>query len=135
MSGGVDSSVAAALLKQGGFDVVGVMMKFWKDGVDGKNRCCSLESEKIARLVAKKIGIPFYVINVEKEFKKKIVDYFLAEYKAGRTPNPCVVCNKKIKFGLLMEKAKRMGIMGGMGMGETTLGRASHHSHHSHDLA
>ncbi len=111
MSGGVDSSVAAALLKKAGFDVVGVMMKFWKDSSDkkGENRCCSVESENLARLVAKKIGIPFYVINVEKEFKKKVVDYFLAEYKKGNTPNPCVVCNKEIKFGLLIEKALKMG--------------------------
>ena len=102
MSGGVDSSVAAALLKQDGFDVVGIFMKFWKDGSDGKNRCCSVESENLARLVAKKIGIPFYVVNAEKEFKKKVVDYFLKEYKKGNTPNPCVVCNKEIKFGLLI---------------------------------
>ena len=94
MSGGVDSSVAAALLKRAGFDVVGIFMKFWKEGKAGKNRCCSVESEKLARLVAKEIGMPFYVLNVEKEFKKEVVDYFLKEYKAGRTPNPCVVCNK-----------------------------------------
>lgn len=116
MSGGVDSSVAVALLKKGLFfstgrqvDVVGVTMKFWKEEGDGKNKCCSVESEKLARLVAKKIGIPFYVVNAEKEFKKKVVDYFLNEYKAGRTPNPCVVCNKEIKFGLLIEKALKMG--------------------------
>jgi tRNA-specific 2-thiouridylase len=109
MSGGVDSSVAAALLKQVGFDVVGVFMKFWKDGKSSDNRCCSVESEKLARLVAKKIGIPFYVLNVEKEFKKKVVDYFLAEYKGGNTPNPCVVCNKEIKFGFLIKKALSLG--------------------------
>jgi len=109
MSGGVDSSVSAALLKQAGFDVVGIMMKFWKEGSDGKNRCCSIESENLARLVAKQIGIPFYVINVEKEFKKKVVDYFLSEYKSGRTPNPCVICNKKIKFGFLIKKALSLG--------------------------
>jgi tRNA-specific 2-thiouridylase len=107
MSGGVDSSVAAALLKKQGFDVIGVMMRFWSER--GGNRCCSIESENLARLVAKKIGIPFYVINVEREFKKKIVDYFLREYKAGNTPNPCVVCNKEIKFGLLLEKALKLG--------------------------
>jgi tRNA-specific 2-thiouridylase len=110
MSGGVDSSVSAVLLKNAGFDVVGIMMKFWKspelaEGKGGENRCCSVESEKLARLVAKKINIPFYVINVEKEFKKEVVDYFLNEYKKGRTPNPCVVCNKEIKFGLLIKKA------------------------------
>ena len=101
MSGGIDSSVAAALLKRAGFDVVGVFMKFWpKEG-----RCCSSESEKRAQRVAKKLGIPFYVFNFEKEFKKKVVDYFVKEYKLGRTPNPCVVCNKEIKFGLLLKKA------------------------------
>lgn len=109
MSGGVDSSVSAALLKREGFDVIGLMMKFWKEGSDGKNRCCSVESEQLARLVAKKIGIPFYVVNVEREFKKKVVDYFIKEYKTGNTPNPCVVCNKEIKFGLLIEKALKMG--------------------------
>ena len=117
MSGGVDSSVSAALLKRAGFDVVGIMMKFWSDQsasrivTDKKdgNRCCSLESENLARLVAKQIGIPFYVVNVEKEFKKKVVDYFLREYKVGNTPNPCVVCNKEIKFGLLVEKASSLG--------------------------
>lgn len=109
MSGGVDSSVAAALLKRAGFDVVGIMMKFWKDGQSSGNRCCSVESEKLARLVAKAIGMPFYVINVEKEFKKKVVDYFLKEYKNGNTPNPCVVCNKEIKFGLLIKKALSLG--------------------------
>ncbi|MCX6720183.1 MAG: hypothetical protein NTV36_03710 [Candidatus Staskawiczbacteria bacterium] len=109
MSGGVDSSVSAALLKKAGYDVVGIMLKFWKDGSDGKNRCCSVESENLARLVAKEIGIPFYVINAEKEFKKAVVDYFLKEYKSGRTPNPCVVCNKEIKFGFLIKKALSLG--------------------------
>ncbi len=117
MSGGVDSSVAAALLKKSGFDVVGIFMKFWSaqsasrnltDKKDG-NRCCSVESEKLAMAVAKKIGIPFYVLNVEKEFKEKVVDYFLAEYKKGNTPNPCVVCNKEIKFGILIRKALALG--------------------------
>jgi len=124
MSGGVDSSVAAALLKQQGYFVTGVFMKFWSPAGDtqictdkktdlhrynNENRCCSVESEKLARLASKKIGIPFYTINVEKEFKKKVVDYFLSEYKKGNTPNPCVVCNKEIKFGLLIEKALKMG--------------------------
>lgn len=109
MSGGVDSSVAAALLKKTGFDVVGIFMKFWKEGKGGENRCCSVESEKLARLVAKDIGIPFYVLNAEKEFKKEVVDYFLKEYKKGATPNPCVACNKEIKFGLLVRKALALG--------------------------
>jgi tRNA-specific 2-thiouridylase len=110
MSGGVDSSVAAALLKGAGFDVIGVFMKFWsepgKNGLVGAwNRCCSPEAEKRARQVAANLNIPFYIFNFEKEFKKRIVDYFLKEYKAGLTPNPCIVCNKEIKFGLLLEKA------------------------------
>jgi len=109
MSGGLDSSVAAALLKRAGFDVVGVFMKFWsepeKNGLVGAwNRCCSPEAEARARKVAKILKIPFYVFNFEKEFKRRIVDYFLDGYKKGLTPNPCVVCNKEIKFGLLLEK-------------------------------
>ncbi len=120
MSGGVDSSVAAALLKKGGFypkigrrvDVIGVFVKFWAEHkrgeLPGLNRCCSPEAEIRARKVAKILKIPFYVFNFEKEFKKRVVDYFLREYKAGRTPNPCVVCNKEIKFGLLLEKALRL---------------------------
>jgi tRNA-specific 2-thiouridylase len=125
MSGGVDSSVAAALLKRAGpapeqarygvnFDVIGVFMKFWKapddNGlIEGWNRCCSPEAENRARQVAKILDIPFYVFNFEKEFKKRIVDYFLKEYKRGLTPNPCVVCNKEIKFGLFLEKALKLG--------------------------
>ncbi|HQK63823.1 MAG TPA: tRNA 2-thiouridine(34) synthase MnmA [Candidatus Staskawiczbacteria bacterium] len=110
MSGGVDSSVSAALLKQAGFDVVGVMAKFWKDGESSaENRCCSVESEKLARLVCGQLEIPFYVVNLEREFKKAVVYNFLAQYRRGATPNPCVVCNKEIKFGLLLRKAEKMG--------------------------
>lgn len=105
MSGGVDSSVAAALLKQQGYRVIGVLMKFWKGSGETENRCCSSESEIRAREVAKILDIPFYLFNFEKEFKKRVVNYFLKEYKIGLTPNPCVVCNKEIKFGLLLEKA------------------------------
>jgi len=109
MSGGVDSSVAAALLRQAGFDVIGIFMKFWKEGKSLENRCCSVESEKLARSVAQKLGISFYVLNVEKEFKRKVVDYFLKEYKEGNTPNPCIICNKEIKFGFLIKKALSLG--------------------------
>lgn len=110
MSGGIDSSVAAALLKRADFDVIGVFMKFWSGKIKGpKERCCSPEAENRARKVASILKIPFYVFNFEKEFKRKIVDYFLKEYKAGSTPNPCVVCNKEIKFGLLLAKALALG--------------------------
>jgi tRNA-specific 2-thiouridylase len=110
MSGGVDSSVAAALLKKAGFEVIGVFVKFWKEPGRGKeNRCCSAEAQKDARRVASKLKIPFYTINAEKEFKKRVVDYFLREYRAGQTPNPCVECNRWIKFGLLMEKVLAFG--------------------------
>lgn len=109
ISGGVDSSVSAALLKEAGFDVIGIFMKFWHSGIKGENQCCSLESEKMARAVCKKIGVPFYAINMEKEFKNRVVDYFIREYKSKGTPNPCVVCNYEIKFGLLMEKALKLG--------------------------
>jgi len=104
ISGGVDSAVAAALLKKEGFELVGVFMKFWPKS----NRCCSLESERRARLTAEKLKIPFHVFNFEKEFKKKVVDYFLKNSKIGLTPNPCVVCNKEIKFGLLFKKLKAL---------------------------
>lgn len=105
MSGGVDSSVAAAILKNIGYDVVGVFMKFWQEPGKGReNRCCSLEAETDARKVAAKLGIPFYVVDARKEFKKRVVDYFIEEYKKGRTPNPCVECNRWIKFGFLMDK-------------------------------
>jgi len=113
MSGGLDSSVAAALLKREGFDVVGVFMKFWsEDGSNSPlrlNRCCSLDAEVRARKVCKILGIPFYVFDFSKEFKERIVDYFLESLKRGITPNPCVMCNKEVKFGLLLEKALSLG--------------------------
>ena len=105
MSGGVDSSVSAALLKEAGFDVVGVFMKFWA----GDNRRCFEGSEKRARKIAGILKIPFHVFDFKKEFKRKIVDPFLADYKKNITPNPCVVCNKEIKFGLFLKKAKALG--------------------------
>ncbi|MBU3942361.1 tRNA 2-thiouridine(34) synthase MnmA [Patescibacteria group bacterium] len=110
MSGGIDSSVSAVLLREQGFEVVGAFMKFWapRQGL-GVNRCCSSEAEKRARLIAKKLGMPFYVFNFEKEFKKEVVDYAVKKEKAGLTPNPCVICNKEIKFGLLLKKALSLG--------------------------
>ena len=111
MSSGVDSSVAAALLKKQGYDVVGVFMHFWKEPISDslvENKCCSLESQEDARRVCQILGIPLYTANAAKEFKKEVVDYFLSEYAAGRTPNPCVACNEHIKFNVLMKKMLEM---------------------------
>lgn len=108
MSGGVDSSVVAALLKHRGYDVIGVFMQFWYPSGEsyGENRCCSLESYQEARAVAAALDIPIHKINFGRQFKKIIVDEFLAEHKSGRTPNPCVTCNKFVKFDLLLKYAK-----------------------------
>ncbi len=111
MSAGVDSSVAAAVLKEQGYDVIGVFLHFWKEpGSDElrENKCCSLESQEDARKVAQILDIPLYTVNAAKEFKKEVVDYFLEEIKAGRTPNPCVVCNERIKFNFLFRKMLEM---------------------------
>jgi len=99
LSGGVDSSVAAALLKKAGFEVEGAHMRLNGPG----------ESEIMVRRVCEKLEIPFHVFNFEKEFKKKVVENFLKDYESGKTPNPCVVCNKEIKFGLFMKKALSLG--------------------------
>ncbi|MEK7653416.1 MAG: tRNA 2-thiouridine(34) synthase MnmA [Patescibacteria group bacterium] len=108
MSGGVDSSVAAALLKKEGYDVIGVFMQFWFPSGEkyGENRCCSLKSWHEAQAVAKVLAIPIHKVNFGRQFKKFIVDEFLAEYAGGRTPNPCVNCNKFIKFDLLLKYAR-----------------------------
>src|SRR3989344_806743 len=99
MSGGVDSSVAALLLKQKGYNVVGVYMKGWS------LTDCAERDARDARRVAGVLNIPFYVFNFENEFKKEVVDYMVNEYAAGRTPNPDVMCNREIKFGLFLNKA------------------------------
>ena len=103
MSGGVDSSVAAALLKKKGYDVVGVHMRCWSS-----NGCNEVDAED-ARRVAEKLNIPFYVFDFEEEYKKKVVDYMIEGYRKGITPNPDVMCNKEIKFGIFLEKALEMG--------------------------
>lgn len=106
MSGGVDSSVAAALLVREGYDVVGVTMKLFKDGGDLPDRpCCSLDSVNDARRVAEGLGIPHYVLNLQDAFGRDVVADFVAEYSAGRTPIPCVRCNTFTKFRDLLEKA------------------------------
>ena len=106
MSGGVDSSVAAYLLKEQGYDVIGIFMKNWHDEtVTISDECPWLEDSYDAMIVAKKLMIPFQVIDFSKEYKKRIVDYMFSEYKVGRTPNPDILCNKEIKFDLFLKKA------------------------------
>ena len=106
MSGGVDSSVAAALLKEQGFDVIGTTLSFWGE----HNRCCSESDLRDARKVARQIGIPHYTNALHDAFKKHVVDYFVDEYLNGRTPNPCAVCNPSIKFGELLKKADELDV-------------------------
>ncbi|MBI4726707.1 tRNA 2-thiouridine(34) synthase MnmA [candidate division TA06 bacterium] len=110
MSGGVDSSLAAALLVKKGYRVIGLTMRlFCYDGINNEKNCCSLKSIEAARQAAQRFGFPHYVMDCEPEFKASVVDYFIEQYRQGRTPNPCVACNQKIKFGLLLNKAKGLG--------------------------
>ncbi|WP_432401102.1 tRNA 2-thiouridine(34) synthase MnmA [Wukongibacter sp. M2B1] len=113
MSGGVDSSVAAYLLKKQGYEVIGVTMKVWQDSKDDdyerEDGCCGLSAVDDARRVSNKLGIPFYVMNFKSVFKEKVIDYFIDEYMIGRTPNPCIACNKYIKFEELIKKAHSLG--------------------------
>lgn len=108
MSGGVDSSVTAYLLKQQGYDVIGLFMKNWDD-TDEFGFCTATEDFEDVRRVATQIGIPYYSVNFEKEYAEKVFQYFLDEYKQGRTPNPDVMCNREIKFGDFLAKAKQLG--------------------------
>ena len=109
MSGGVDSSVAALLLQQQGYEVVGVTLKLYNlEGEDlspNYQGCCTLDDVEDARSVCRRLGIPHYVLNTQKEFQSRVVDYFTSEYQLGRTPHPCIACNDKIKFSHLMERA------------------------------
>lgn len=109
MSGGVDSSVAAYLLKEQGYEVVGVMMRLWQEEGAQEGECCSLDAAKDARRVADKIGIPFYVMNFGEDFKKSVVDYFVEEYISGRTPNPCIACNRYVKWEALLNRSMEIG--------------------------
>ena len=112
LSGGVDSAVAAALLVEQGYAVTGVMLKLWAECGAGNchiNRCCTPASVARAGEVAAQLGIPFRLIDVQDEFREAVVDYFIAEYAAGRTPCPCVPCNHTIRFGLLLDLALRSG--------------------------
>jgi tRNA-specific 2-thiouridylase len=112
MSGGVDSSVAAAILKEQGYEVIGGTMHIFPDyeeATDREDHCCSYSAVRDAKRVANKLGIPHFVFNLQKEFQEEVIDYFVDEYSFGRTPNPCVMCNKKIKFAALLKKAKELG--------------------------
>lgn len=109
MSGGVDSSVAAALLRQAGYEVIGIMLRLWADCGPQANRCCAPDAVSAARYVAAQIGIPFYVRDYREAFRHAVVDYFVATYAGGRTPTPCVVCNEHIRFGLLLDEALTLG--------------------------
>ena len=108
MSGGVDSSVAAALLKEQGYDVVGMMMRLWSEETvagGAHNRCCTPEQLSDARRIADKIGIPFYVLDTKEVFRNTIVEFFLDQHRQGVTPNPCIECNRQIRFTYLYENA------------------------------
>ena len=107
MSGGVDSSVAAYLLTKAGYEVIGITMQIWpKDSPKEESEsCCGLTAVEDARRVCQKIGIPHYTINFRDEFQQHVIDYFLSEYKQGRTPNPCIACNHYVKWESLLQKA------------------------------
>ncbi|HTD01075.1 MAG TPA: tRNA 2-thiouridine(34) synthase MnmA, partial [Chthoniobacterales bacterium] len=111
MSGGVDSSVAGYLLREQGYDVIGVTMKVWPQDCISRteDKCCGPQAVADARAVAHSLGIPHYVVDEADQFERTVIDYFTSEYQAGRTPNPCVMCNEKLKFGNLWGKAEALG--------------------------
>ena len=113
MSGGVDSSVAAYLLKQEGYDVTGVTMQIWQDDEEYdaslEGGCCGLSAVDDARRVAEMIGIPYYVMNFKREFDEKVIKYFMNEYLSGRTPNPCIACNRYVKWESLLKRSMDIG--------------------------
>ena len=113
MSGGVDSSVAAYLLKEQGYDVIGVTMQIWQDEdeftQEENGGCCGLSAVDDARRVAERLEIPYYVMNFKREFKANVMDYFTAEYLRGRTPNPCIACNRYVKWEALLKRSLEIG--------------------------
>lgn len=113
MSGGVDSSVAAWLLKKQGYDVIGVTMQIWQDEdppqQEENGGCCGLSAVDDARRVASDLDIPYYVMNFKQEFRKDVIDYFVEEYKSGRTPNPCIACNRYVKWEALLKRSLSIG--------------------------
>ncbi len=114
MSGGVDSSVAAWLLKQQGYEVWGVTMQIWQEGSGSEDDggCCGLTAVEDARVVASKLGIPHYVMNFRRDFQEKVIDYFINEYRNGRTPNPCIACNRYVKWESLLRRSMEIGADG-----------------------
>ncbi len=113
MSGGVDSSVAAYLLKEQGYDVIGVTMQIWQDEAEEQKSsnggCCGLSAVDDARRVAEVLDIPYYVMNFRREFKAQVMDYFVEEYLRGRTPNPCIACNRYVKWESLLQRSLEIG--------------------------
>ena len=112
MSGGVDSSVAASLMKAAGYDCIGVTMKLFANediGISREHSCCSLSDVEDARAVAHRLGIPYYVMNFSGDFEKNVIDRFIAAYERGETPNPCIDCNRYLKFASLYEKGRSLG--------------------------
>lgn len=113
MSGGVDSSVAAWLLQQEGYEVIGVTMQIWQDEpqvqMEENGGCCGLTAVEDARRVAQKLGIPYYVMNFKKDFQENVIDYFMDEYLHGRTPNPCIACNRYVKWESLLRRSMEIG--------------------------
>lgn len=113
MSGGVDSSVAAYLLKKQGYDVIGVTMQIWQDEdehiMEENGGCCGLSAVDDARRVAQDLGIPYYVMNFKSEFRENVMDYFAQEYLSGRTPNPCIACNRYVKWESLLKRSLDIG--------------------------
>lgn len=113
MSGGVDSSVAAYLLKEQGYDVIGVTMQIWEQGdtckVERKGGCCGVSAVEDARRVADVLGIPYYVMNFRKEFQEKVIDYFVSSYLKGQTPNPCIACNRYVKWESMLTRSLEIG--------------------------
>lgn len=111
MSGGVDSSAAAALLLQQGYDVIGITLKLWpQDCISrAEDKCCGPQAVTDARSVCETLGIPYYLVDESVEFQNRVIRYFADEYKVGRTPNPCVLCNQTLKFGRLLERADQLG--------------------------
>ena len=112
MSGGVDSSVAAYLLKEQGYDVIGVTMEIWRQEqavLEESGGCCGLSAVEDARRVAWDLGIPYYVMNFRREFQDHVIDYFMDEYVHGRTPNPCIACNRHVKWEALLKRSMEIG--------------------------